>query len=187
MPHRARPFLRPLVSLPGKVALSGRSSWSVLAQPRSLAVALTSLVARLPKGMVPLAIVLDVGQAKGTYLAAGVVLAALGAGDAAATPLQGWLVDRFGRGRVLLPSAAMYALALAGLVGATAHGEPTGLLAGCAFLAGIGFPPVSGASRLSGRRWWPGSACRCPRSRGAADGGVDLRRPARRRAGRCGG
>lgn len=119
MPYRARPFLRPLVSLAGKVALSGRSSWSVLAQPRSLAVALTSLVARLPKGMVPLAIVLDVGQAKGTYLAAGVVLAALGVGDAAATPLQGWLVDRFGRGRVLLPSAAMYALALAGLVGAT--------------------------------------------------------------------
>jgi hypothetical protein len=53
---------------------SGRSSWSVLAQPRSLAVALTSLVARLPKGMVPLAIVLDVGQAKGTYLAASVDL-----------------------------------------------------------------------------------------------------------------
>src|SRR6266542_1627430 len=156
MPHRARPFLRPLVSLPGKVALSGRSSWSVLAQPRSLAVALTSLVARLPKGMVPLAIVLDVGQAKGTYLAAGVVLAALGAGDAAATPLQGWLVDRFGRGRVLLPSAAMYALALAGLVGATAHGEPTGLVAGGAFLGGIGVPLVSGSVKAV----WPALVAR---------------------------
>ncbi|HEX6674822.1 MAG TPA: hypothetical protein VF486_07335 [Actinomycetes bacterium] len=151
MPRRVRPFPRPFASLLGNLAPSGRSGWSVLAQPRSLAVALTSLVARLPKGMVPLAIVLEVGRAKGTYLAAGGLLLAAW--------ICGGLLGSFGFGQSTGPPAvadryrrllARFAVALAPLP-ATAALPPAWrlpLLAVLLVTAGLWLTPVAATSYL---------------------------------------
>src|SRR5215469_11868323 len=99
-------------SLPGRVRDSVAAFRTVLARPRVRLVAVTSLVARLPKGMLPLAVVLVVHQATGSYAAAGLAAASMAAGDAASAPVQGWLADRFGRGPVLIPSAAVHVAAI---------------------------------------------------------------------------
>ncbi|MGH3159898.1 MAG: hypothetical protein ACRDNF_25440 [Streptosporangiaceae bacterium] len=52
---------------------------------------MTSLVARLPKGMVPLATVLLLRQSTGSYAIAGLAVAVTAVGDAASAPGQGWL------------------------------------------------------------------------------------------------
>ncbi|WP_018350403.1 hypothetical protein [Longispora albida] len=115
--------------------------------PHVGAVAGFSLLARLPKGIAPLAVVLLEHHRSGSYAAGGLAVAALAIGDAVTTPVQGLLIDRLGRAAVLLPSAAVYVLALAGLVAAP------GLLAAvlCAFAAGAGFPPISGSMKAA----WP--------------------------------
>jgi MFS family permease len=57
--------------------------------------------------MLPLATVLVLHQSTGSYAIAGIAVAATALGDAASAPAQGRLADRFGRGRVLIPSAAV--------------------------------------------------------------------------------
>jgi hypothetical protein len=131
---------------------------SVLFTRRAFPTALSSLVARLPKGMTPLAAVTLMHQSTGSYATAGVVTAALALGDAAATPFQGRLLDRFGRGRVLVPSAVLYALTLSALPLLVGHRVPVGVLTGCALLAGAGFPPVSGSMKALWPRLVPGGA-----------------------------
>src|SRR5258707_15590991 len=95
-------------SVPRRVRASAADFRTVLGLPRVRLVAVTSLVARLPKGMVPLATVLLLHQATGSYAVAGLAAALMAGGDAASAPVQGRLVDRFGRGWVLIPSAALH-------------------------------------------------------------------------------
>jgi MFS family permease len=61
------------------------------------------------------------------------------------------LLDRYGRGRVLLPSAVLYAVALALLPVLALRHQPIAVLFGCAVFAGTGFPPVSGSMKAL----WP--------------------------------
>jgi MFS family permease len=136
---------------PGQVRVSARAFRIVLARPGVRLVAVTSLVARLPKGMVPLAIVLLLRQATGSYALAGMTAAMAAAGDAISTPAQGRLVDRLGRGRVLIPAAAVHLAAVAGVLVLTHNGAPAGAVAACACIAGIGMPPVSGSIKAV----WP--------------------------------
>ncbi|GAA3293717.1 MFS transporter [Dactylosporangium vinaceum] len=124
---------------------------SVLLTRRVLPAACSSLIARLPKGITPLAVVSLVHQTTGSYAAAGVIAAASAFGDALSTPVQGRLLDRHGRGRVLLPSAVVYAAALSLLPVLAVHHEPLAVLFGCAMLAGAGFPPISGSMKAL----WP--------------------------------
>jgi hypothetical protein len=115
--------------------------------PHAPALAGASLIARLPRGMAALAIVLLVHEATGSYAVAG---AALAVGDAVVSPLQGRLVDRLGPARVLMPSAAVYALALTVLaLLATAAGPIWSIV--LAGVAGAAFPPVSASMKTL----WP--------------------------------
>src|SRR5215471_4613392 len=102
---------RPLTpNLPGQArasaaALHARASAAafraLLARPHVRTVAAASVIARLPKGMMPLATVLLLHQSTGAT--AGIAVAATALGDAASAPAQGRLADRFGRARVLIP------------------------------------------------------------------------------------
>lgn len=127
-------------------ARRGAADWiEALRLPRVTGLAVSTLVARLPKAIAPLAIVYYVRDLTGSFAAAGTVAGAMALGDGLAAPVQGRLVDRFGRGRALVPSAVLFALAMTGLFAAGRAGAGTPVLVGCALLAGLGFPPVSGA------------------------------------------
>jgi MFS family permease len=137
--------------VPGRLHSTARSFHSVLARPHARAVAASSLVARLPKGMVPLATVLLLHEVTGSYALAGLTAALVAAGDAGSTPFQGRLIDRVGRGWVLIPTAAVHVAAVAALLMlAHAHGS-TWALAASAAVAGVGMPPVSGSIKAI----WP--------------------------------
>lgn len=136
---------------PDQVRASAEALRAVLALRRIQLVAATSLVARLPKGMVPLATVLLLHQITGSYAIAGVTAALIAAGDAGSTPVQGRLVDRLGRGRVLIPTAAVHVVAVAAVLVLARDGAPVAAVAGCACVVGIGMPPVSGSIKAV----WP--------------------------------
>jgi MFS family permease len=143
---------RPLArAVPDQVRVSAAAFRTVFALPHVPLVVVTSGVARLPKGMVPLAIVLLIHQATGSYAIAGATAALVAIGDAASTPLQGRLTDRFGRGMVLIPTAAVHVAAVAAVLALTRAGAPADPVAACACLAGIGMPPVSGSIKAV----WP--------------------------------
>ena len=125
----------------------------ILRVPHAAGLATASWVARLPRGMASLAIVLLVHDATGSYAAAGAAGAALAIGDAGVSPLQGRLVDRLGPARVLVPSAVVYATALTALalLGTQLGPLPTIVLAG---MGGAAFPPVSASMKTL----WPSLA-----------------------------
>ena len=116
---------------------------SVLAVPRVRGLALSSLLARLPKGMMPLTLVLLVSRQTGSYAVAGTVTALFSLGDAVTAPWQGRLVDRFGYARVLVPIAVVHVGATIGLVTT----RSAAALCVLAVVAGLGVPPVSGAMK----------------------------------------
>lgn len=124
---------------------------AVVDPPSVRLVAATSLVARLPKGMVPLATVLLLRQSAGSYAIAGIAVALTALGDAASAPAQGWLADRLGCGRVLIPTAAVHVAAVAALLLLVRDRAPVAAVLACAGLAGIGLPPVSGSIKAA----WP--------------------------------
>jgi predicted MFS family arabinose efflux permease len=145
------PF-RPLANaVPDQVRDSAEAIRAVLARPHVRPIAVTSLVARLPKGMVPLATVLLLHQITGSYAIAGISAALVAVGDAASTPVQGRLVDRLGRGRVLIPTAAVHVVSVAAVLVLARAGAPASAVAACACVAGIGLPPVSGSIKAV----WP--------------------------------
>jgi len=109
----------------------------------------SSLLGRLPLGMVVLAIVLLVRENAGSYALAGVVSAAYSVGLGLAAPVLGRLADRFGQTRVLVPCALGYAALLAVLV-AAAGSAPVVVIAAAA-AAGALFPPLSACMRVL----WP--------------------------------
>src|SRR2546421_645328 len=78
-----------------------------------------ALSAGLPQGMASLAILLLVRGATHSYAAAGAAVGAYSLASAAVAPIQGRLVDRLGRVRVLAPSAIGQAVLLGVLVLAT--------------------------------------------------------------------
>jgi MFS family permease len=124
---------------------------AVLATRRVRLIAAASLVARLPRGMASLSLVLLVHGATRSYALAGAAAAALAIGDAAISPLQGRLIDRFGQRRVLLPSAALYAGALSGLAGAAHFHAPALLLIALCGAGGAAYPPISASMKVL----WP--------------------------------
>ncbi len=94
--------------------------------------------------MGPLAIVLLVHGATGSYGQAGAVAGAFAAGQAAGGPLQGRLIDRSGQTAVLGCGAALFAVSFAALATTGGH---AGLLVMCAWagLAGLAYPPLGPA------------------------------------------
>lgn len=80
----------------------------VLVQPRVATVFATSGIARLARASVPLTVVLVVAETTGSYAWAGAAAAVLTVADAATAPLNGRLVDRYGRAWVLIPGSLVY-------------------------------------------------------------------------------
>ena len=120
---------------------------SVLALPGSARLFASALVGRMPQGMAPLAILLLVRESTRSYAAAGLAVGAFALATAAMAPLQGRLIDRFGRVRVLAPSATAQGLVLVGLVGlARAHAGAAALVV-LAGVAGALLPPIAAAVR----------------------------------------
>jgi MFS family permease len=122
-----------------------RSVVSVAGLPRLFA---SALLGRLPQGMSSLAILLLVRAATHSYAAAGLAVGANALAYAALSPIQGRLIDRHGRTRVLLPVALTQAVVLTVLV-LVAHGRAGGaalvLLSG---LAGGVMPSIAPTVRV---------------------------------------
>lgn len=125
---------------------------SVLSVPGSARLLTAALIGRLPQGMSSLAILLLVRGATHSYAVAGLAVGSYTFASALFAPVQGRLVDRFGRPRVLVPSAVGQALGLVALVLAGAgHGSPA-ILVMLSGLAGALMPPVAPTLRALLRR-----------------------------------
>jgi MFS family permease len=116
---------------------------SVLSIPGSARLFASGLLARLPQGMGSLAILLLVHGTTRSYAAAGVAVGAYALANAAIAPLQGRLVDRFGRLRVLVPSGVAQGATLLALVLAAHVQAPTVVLVLVCGLAGALQPPYA--------------------------------------------
>jgi MFS family permease len=119
----------------------------VLAVPGWCRLAASALLARLPQGMAPLAILLLVRAATRSYAVAGVAVGAYALANAGCAPLQGRLVDRFGRVAVLVPSALAQAASLLALTLSARVQVAGAVLVVLSAFAGAFAPPVAPAVR----------------------------------------
>ncbi len=120
---------------------------AALRAPGATGPVLTSALGRLPIAMIGLATLLYVQRMTGSFAVAGLVSAGLLAGVSVGSVLQGRVIDKLGPSRPLLMLAAVFAVAVAGLVLATEAHAPTPLLIGAAALVGLSGPALPGASR----------------------------------------
>lgn len=119
--------------------------------PHVRRIILSGLLARLPMGMIGLALLLLVRDQGGSYAAAGGVSGAYFVATAIGAPIAGRLVDRRGQTRILLPRAVIFPALLVAVCGLALADAPLALIGVCAALAGVLMPPV-GASL---RSLWP--------------------------------
>jgi len=120
---------------------------SVLSVPGSPGLMLSALVGRMPLGMSSLAILLLVRGTHHSYTIAGVAVGAYALASAASAPMQGRLIDRFGRMRVMIPMAVAQAIVLVAFVLASSADASGATLVPLAGLAGGLMPPVSPTAR----------------------------------------
>ena len=112
---------------------------------------LSGMLARLPAGMIGLALLLLVREQDGSYAAAGAVSGLYFVATAAGAPVSGRLVDRRGQARILLSRALIFPALLASVCVLALLDAPLGLVGAAAAAAGALMPPV-GASL---RALWP--------------------------------
>jgi predicted MFS family arabinose efflux permease len=129
---------------------AGEPLTAVLRLPNVIPVATASFVARLPRGMASLAVVLLVHQATASYATAGAAAGAMALANATSAPIGGRLIDRLDQRRVLFPSAAMYFVSLVCLV-LTADRLSATLVIATAAVAGLAYPPISASMKTL----WP--------------------------------
>ena len=112
---------------------------------------LSGQLARLPMGMIGLALLLLVRENDGSYAAAGVVSGVYFVATAVGAPIAGRLVDRRGQTRILLPRALIFPALLLAVCACALLDAPLMTIAVFAAAAGALMPPV-GASL---RSLWP--------------------------------
>jgi MFS family permease len=105
------------------------------------------LLATMPAGMSPLALLLLARDATGSYGQASIVVAGTAIGTATISPLRGKAVDRRGAARVLPGFALAYAGAVGAVIAAAELNAPTAVLALLAFAYGGLAPPVGATLR----------------------------------------
>ena len=110
----------------------------------------SSLVGRLPYAAIGLLLILRVRELGGDYADGGVAAGAFALGLACMAPFIGRLVDVHGQAAVLVPTAFACAVPL-GAIALVPDTTPVAVVAGLAALAGMTFPPLSGAMRAL----WP--------------------------------
>ena len=125
---------------------SAASYRKLFAQPVLRRLAVSDVCARLPQGMVSIALLLVAAQ-HASMTAAGLVVAGYTLGQAATGPVRGRLADRRGLVPVASVCAAAYALALLALLATSQARAPAGLLIGTATVAGLLNPPLSPGMR----------------------------------------
>lgn len=109
-----------------------------------------SLAGRLPYTAIALLLILRVRELGEGYAEGGAAAAGFALGLAGVSPLVGRLVDRRGQTAVLLPAAAICALALV-LIAVVPDRTPLAAIVALAALAGMAHPPIGGATRAL----WP--------------------------------
>ena len=133
--------------------MSGAERYAdILRAPQVTPLLLASMLARLPYGVYPLAVILYLAEARGSYGVAGLVVGAFGLGAAAGAPWQGRLMDRLGQRRVLVPAALVDVAATGLLIVLAEASAPTVALVACGLVGGVAVPSVGGALRAM----WPG-------------------------------
>jgi MFS family permease len=122
---------------------------AILRTPHARPLVLASLVGRLSSGAGPLALVLFVQDATGSFAAAGAASAATALANGLLAPVRGRLVDRYGQRRCLPPLALSFAAALLGVVAVAGPG-PRGVAGTVALaaVAGATVPPLSASMRV---------------------------------------
>ena len=181
----------------------------IFAIPRAWRFSVAGIIGRMPMSMYGLGTVLLISAGTGRYGLAGSVSAAGAIGGAVCAPQLGRLVDRLGQHRVLVPVCVTFALSVAGLVAAVTLRAPDWTLFLCGIAGGATMPQTGPMARAR----WSVLLAGSPRLHTAfsvesvADelcfvvgpaavtllatqvhpaAGVDVRRPVRSRAGRCG-
>jgi hypothetical protein len=122
---------------------------ALVRRPFALRMLLSALVGRLPEAMVPLALLLLARHEHGSYATAGALAGAFAVGAALGGPLLGRVIDRLGQPRVLVASAVLRSVALAGIVAVAPSSLP--LAGAIAIAAGALTPPLEPALRAL----WP--------------------------------
>ena len=112
---------------------------------------LSGMLARLPAGMIGLALLLLVRENGGSYAAAGVVSGGYFVATAIGAPIAGRRVDRRGQARILLARGVIFPALLAGVCALALLDAPLALVGAAAAAAGALMPPI-GASL---RSLWP--------------------------------
>jgi MFS family permease len=122
---------------------------AILRTPHARPLVLASLVGRLSSGTGPLALVLYVQDATGSFAYAGAASAATLLANGLLAPVRGRLVDRYGQRRCLPPLAICFAAALAGVVAVARPGRAGGAATvALAAAAGATVPPLSASMRV---------------------------------------
>jgi predicted MFS family arabinose efflux permease len=124
---------------------------AVLAERGASRLLTSGVIARLPLGMTPLAILLFVRDRTGSFALAGLSVGGYGLANAAVNPMQGILVDRVGPLRVLPVCAVAQAVAITAFTITAEDGFGAGASLAAVVLAGAFVPPVSGCLRAL----WP--------------------------------
>src|SRR3954447_3258743 len=102
------------------------------------------LLARFPSGMLSLGFLLHIERTTGSFTAAGLVLAALSAGQAISGPLTSRLMGRFGMRPVITTTVVLCSLAIIEIA-LVRQPVPASMLV--ALVAGLTYPPIQPAVR----------------------------------------
>ncbi|NEC10619.1 MFS transporter, partial [Streptomyces sp. SID7909] len=128
--------------------MSTPSYIAVLRVPHAARAFAAALTGRLSYGIVPLALLLAVKDATGSYSAAGTVMALFGAASVFLSPARAGLIDRYGARRALPPMAGLYAVLLTVLALVTWRPGASPLVLGVlATAAGVCTPPLGPVMR----------------------------------------
>lgn len=134
-----------------------RAYMELIRVPGVVGVTASQLFARLPLGLLSLAILLHVQDLTGSYAVGGAVVAAASIGEAVAMPMTARLLGRIGMTATLLTAALVNGISMAVL--AFAHASAPVLMA-LGFLVGASVPPLLPAVRALYPQMVPGDGLR---------------------------
>jgi MFS family permease len=109
----------------------------------------SSVVGRMPLGMLTLGVLLLVQQEYGSFATAGLAVGALAFGCGVAAPVQGALIDRHGAARVLTPLGVAQAAITCVFAASAVLGAPPPVILLMALLVGVLAPPLSATLRMT--------------------------------------
>jgi MFS family permease len=128
--------------------VAGSAYARVLRAPSVAPMVGAALLARMPFGILGLALVLFIREQTGSFALAGAVSGVYALAAAASSPLLGRLFDRIGPARVLLPFGSSCGVALTVLLVLGLSDAPGGVLIATAGVSGALTPPISPALRV---------------------------------------